>query len=110
MCSFVPQSSGPLAFEPVAARDGLAWRYLPGAERGDTSILGWVVMALKSAKVSGIPISASIQSGTLAWLGRVASGAERGLASYQPGQPATPTMTAEAWVCRQFLGLEVQGR
>lgn len=87
------------------ARDGLAWRYLPGAERGDTSILGWVVMALKSAKVSGIPISASIQSGTLAWLGRVASGAERGLASYQPGQPATPTMTAEAWVCRQFLGV-----
>ncbi|WP_406699352.1 hypothetical protein V5E97_10820 [Singulisphaera sp. Ch08] len=87
------------------ARDGLSWRYLPGAERGDTSILGWVVMALKSAKVSGIPISASIQSGTLAWLDKVASGPERGLASYQPGQPATPTMTAEAWVCRQFLGV-----
>ncbi|AGA28871.1 prenyltransferase/squalene oxidase repeat-containing protein [Singulisphaera acidiphila] len=87
------------------ARDGLSWRYLPGAERGDTSILGWVVMALKSAKVSGIPISATIQSGTLSWLGKVASGPERGLASYQPGQPATPTMTAEAWVCRQFLGV-----
>jgi hypothetical protein len=87
------------------ARDGLSWRYLPGADRGDTSILGWVVMALKSAKVSGIPISASIQSGTLGWLGKVASGPERGLASYQPGQPATPTMTAEAWVCRQFLGV-----
>lgn len=87
------------------ARDGLAWRYQPGADRGDTSILGWVVMALKSAKVVGIPIPRTIQDGTLTWLGRVASGTDRGLASYQPGQPPTPTMTAEAWVCRQFLGV-----
>jgi hypothetical protein len=87
------------------AKDGQAWRYFPGAERGDTSILGWVVMALKSAKVVGIPIPASVQSGTLGWLRRVSSGPDRGLASYQPGQPPTPTMTAEAWVCRQFLGV-----
>ena len=32
------------------ASDGLAWRYAPGAPVGDTSILGWVVMALKSAR------------------------------------------------------------
>jgi len=87
------------------ARDGLAWRYLPGAPTGDTSILGWVVLALKSARVSGISLPDSIQTGTLGWLGKVASGPERGLASYQPGQPPTPTMTAEAWVCRQFLGV-----
>lgn len=87
------------------ARDGLSWRYLPGAERGDTSILGWVVMAYRSAKVSGIPTSTTIQTGTLGWLGKVSSGPERGLACYQPGQPPTPTMTAEAWVCRQFLGV-----
>ena len=89
------------------ARDGMAWRYLPGAQVGDTSILGWVVMALKSARESGLPIpgQASIQRGTLAWLDRVATGPDKGLARYQPWEPVTATMTAEAWVCRQFLGV-----
>ena len=89
------------------ARDGLAWRYVPGATVGDTSILGWVVMGLKSAKEVGIPIpdEASVRRGTLTWLDKVASGRAKGLARYQPSEPVTPTMTAEAWVCRQFLGV-----
>jgi hypothetical protein len=89
------------------ARDGLAWRYEPGAPIGDTSILGWVVMGLKSAREVGIPTpsDASIRRGTLGWLDRVAAGQSRGLARYQPSEPVTPTMTAEAWVCRQFLGV-----
>ncbi len=29
----------------------------------------------------------------------------KGLARYQPDKPPSPTMTAEAWVCRQFLGI-----
>jgi hypothetical protein len=89
------------------ARDGLAWRYAPGAPVGDTSILGWVVMGLKSAKEVGIPIpeEASVRRGTLTWLDRVATGQSQGLARYQPQDPETPTMTAEAWACRQFLGV-----
>ncbi len=89
------------------ARDGLAWRYEPGAPVGDTSILGWVVMGLKSAREVGIPTpnEASIRQGTLRWLDQVAAGQSKGLARYQPGDDVTPTMTAEAWVCRQFLGV-----
>ena len=89
------------------ARDRLAWRYAPGAPVGDTSILGWVVMGLKSAKEVGIPIpdEASVRRGTLAWLDQVATGQAKGLARYQPQDSVTPTMTAEAWVCRQFLGV-----
>src|SRR5207237_5026107 len=89
------------------ARDGLAWRYAPGAPVGDTSILGWVVMGLKSAKEVGIPIpeEASVRRGTLTWLDQVSTGQAKGLARYQPQDPVTPTMTAEAWVCRQFLGV-----
>jgi len=89
------------------ARDGLAWRYEPGAPVGDTSILGWVVMGLKSARETGIPTpdEASIRQGTLRWLDQVAAGESKGLARYQPADPVTPTMTAEAWVCRQFLGV-----
>jgi hypothetical protein len=89
------------------ARDGMAWRYAPGAPIGDTSILGWVVMGLKSAKEVGIPIPGepSVRRGTLLWLDKVATGQSQGLARYQPWEPVTPTMTAEAWVCRQFLGV-----
>ncbi|WP_165070454.1 hypothetical protein [Paludisphaera rhizosphaerae] len=88
------------------AKDGLSWRYAPGATVGDTSILGWVVMALKSARETGVPIpdQASLEKGAATWLQRVADGDAKGLAKYQPWEDVTPTMTAEAWVCRQFLG------
>ncbi len=87
------------------ARDDQAWRYQPGEPIGDTSILGWVVMALKSAHEVGlsVPREDSIRQGILGWLDSVASGPGRGQASYQPRERPTPTMTAEAWVCRQFL-------
>jgi len=89
------------------AQDGQAWRYEPRAPIGDTSILGWVVMALKSAREVGIPIAnqESLEKGAMRWLDRVAAGKSRGLARYQPWDESTPTMTAEAWVCRQFLGI-----
>jgi hypothetical protein len=89
------------------ARDGMAWRYAPGAPAGDTSILGWVVMGLKSAKEVGIAIPGepAVRRGTLLWLEKIATGDSKGLARYQPWEPVTPTMTAEAWVCRQFLGV-----
>jgi hypothetical protein len=87
------------------ARDGLAWRYDRGFSIGDTSILGWVVMALKSAKVVGIAGPDTVRAGTLTWLDKVSGGDAHGLGRYQPREPVTPTMTAEAWVCRQFLGV-----
>jgi hypothetical protein len=88
------------------ARDGMAWRYEPGAPTGDTSILGWIVMCLKSAKEVGVSVAgdSSVREGALRWLNQVASGDAKGLARYQPWENVTPTMTAEAWVCRQFLG------
>jgi len=89
------------------AQDGQAWRYEPSAPVGDTSILGWVVMALKSAREVGlrVPDQTGVGRGMLLWLDRVATGQDRGLARYQPPDPVTATMTAEAWVCRQFLGV-----
>jgi hypothetical protein len=87
------------------AKDGLAWRYAPGAPVGDTSILGWVVMVLKSAQEVGIPIQPTTRQGILTWLSKVADGPSSGLGRYQPWEKVTPTMTAEAWVCRQFLGV-----
>jgi hypothetical protein len=93
------------------AVDKMSWRYQPYARSGDTSILGWVVMVFKSARVSGIAVPPEMQEGAQAWLKQVADGDRDGLARYTPydetGQArrVTPTMTAEAWVCRQFLGV-----
>ena len=64
-------------------------------------------MGLKSAREVGIPIPGepAVRRGTLLWLERSRPVKSKGLARYQPWEPVTPTMTAEAWVCRQFLGV-----
>ncbi len=80
------------------------WRYQPG-EAGDTSQLGWQFMALKSAELAGIAIPPETRSGMIRYLGSVASGKQGGLSSYRPGHKPSRTMTAEALVCRQFLGM-----
>lgn len=85
------------------------WRYKPGETVCDTSQLGWQLMALKSAELAGIEIPQQARQGMLRFLQTVSSGRHGGLASYRPmtvaGERATVSMTAEALVCRQFLGL-----
>ncbi len=90
----------------IAAQDpsGGGWRYVSG-DPGDTSQLGWQLMALKSAELAGIPIPQKTRIGASRFLESVSSGPHRGLAAYRPGQQASRPMTAEALVCRQFLGL-----
>ncbi len=80
------------------------WRYNP-RETGDTSQLGWQLMALKSADLAGLPMPQSTRDGAIRFLKSVASGPNGGLASYRPGETPSRTMTAEALVCRQFLGM-----
>jgi hypothetical protein len=79
------------------------WRYQP-SEPGDTSQLGWQLMALRSAELAGIPIPPTAKEGMARFLRSVASGTRAGLASYRPNEQATRSMTAEALVCRLFLG------
>lgn len=80
------------------------WRYKPG-DLGDLSQLGWQLMALKSAELGGIEIPTQTKSGMANFLQSVSSGSYGGLGSYRPGEQVSPTMTAEALVCRQFLGM-----
>ncbi|HEY4313734.1 MAG TPA: hypothetical protein VGN12_30105 [Pirellulales bacterium] len=88
------------------------WRYkppYPRGERGDTSQLGWQLMALKSAEYSGLPIPESTRQGIVRYLNSVSAGTSGGLASYRPEERPTHSMTAEALVCREFLDLLVAG-
>lgn len=84
---------------------GGGWRYGVGDPVGDTSQLGWQLMALKSAELAGIEVPAKARQGMIRFLKSVASGRHGGLASYRAGERPTASMTAEALVCRQFLGL-----
>lgn len=80
------------------------WRYQPG-DLGDTSQLGWQLMALKSAELAGVPVPRAAREGAARFLRSVSGGARGGLASYRPGERPSRPMTAEALVCKQFLGL-----
>jgi hypothetical protein len=80
------------------------WRYRRGDD-GDTSQLGWQLMALKSAELAGVPVPEQTWRGAARFLDSVSSGSYRGLAAYRPGEQVSRPMTAEALVCRQFLGL-----
>ncbi|HEV3418448.1 MAG TPA: hypothetical protein VG056_16610 [Pirellulales bacterium] len=80
------------------------WRYQPH-ETGDTSQLGWQLMSLKSAELAGIPMPETTRNGVVRFLKSVASGTSGGLGSYRPNEMPSHAMTAEALVCRQFLGM-----
>jgi hypothetical protein len=80
------------------------WRYAAG-DRGDTSQLGWQVMTLESAAQAGVGGLEPARTRARTFLAGVSSGAAGGLAAYRPGERPNVTMTAEALVCRLFLGL-----
>lgn len=78
------------------------WRYYPGQD-ADTSVTGWYVMALQSALMAGLEVPEE----NLLRIGKYLDSVQLDDGSryvYQPLQQATPTMTAEGLLCRQYLG------
>lgn len=82
------------------------WRYAPG-DRGDTSQLGWQVLVLSAARQAGLGGFDAAETGARTFLQGVSSGQAGGLAAYRPGERPSVAMTAEALVCRLFLGMPV---
>lgn len=78
------------------------WRYRPG-DTGDTSQLGWQVMALASAERAGIRVPDQTWSRVERFLQSVRRGDHGGLASYRADGPASTSMTAEALYCHLVL-------
>ena len=78
------------------------WRYNPN-DPGDTSVVGWQLMALTSARMAGLNAGGSAFSAAGKWLDAVAvhDGAEY---AYQPGNPSSSAMTSVGLLCRQYLG------
>ena len=98
-----------------AQNPGLGWRYGVKPGDNDTSITGWFVLALKTARTAGLAVPDASFEGALAWLERATS--SRGATGYiapdgnsaaldENGDrfDAVPCMTAVGVVCRLFTG------
>lgn len=92
------------AVKTQAAEGG--WRYTPGSE-SDTSVTGWFVMALQSAQMAGLQVPSPTLTKISDYLD-LASTDGGSQYAYQPGRGASVVMTAEALLCRQYLGWKRQ--
>jgi hypothetical protein len=81
------------------------WRYTPAprTQRGDTSVVGWQLMALQSARSANLTVPDEAWGMADLYMDSVQhrSGA---LYSYQARGGPTPVMTAEGLLCRMYLG------
>ncbi len=82
------------------------WRYNPG-EEGDTSVVGWQVMGLKSGLMAGLEVPSPVLEGAQRWLKACSSG-KGGLFAYERAGGATDTMSAVGLLCSQYLGMQRQ--
>ena len=82
------------------------WRYTPDSP-GDTSVVGWQVMALKSARHAKIPILRRVSSGINKFLDEV-SHKEKSQYSYMPGQGPKASTTSIGLLCRMYMGWKVE--
>lgn len=83
-------------------KNGGGWRYHPG-EPGDTSVVGWQVMALKSAQLANLKVNPQVFDGAKKYL-TMAAGNELGWKFGYTGPGPTPTMVSVGLLCRQNLG------
>lgn len=77
------------------------WRYTPRSG-GDTSVVGWHVMALKSGQMAGLQIPTPTLKGAEKWLDSCQTSDGGGYGYTGPNE--TPTMSAVGLLCRQYLG------
>ena len=91
------------------------WRYKPndeaspGERRGDTSVVGWQLMALQSARAARLTVNEETFELSGHFLDSVQS-QDGALYAYQPRNRPTHVMTAEALLCRIYLGWNQEDR
>ena len=81
------------------------WRYLPqDPTGGDTSVVGWALMALKSGQMAYLKLNPHTFRNASSFLDRVQTSGGAGYGYRFP--EATPTVTAIGLLCRMYLGWE----
>ncbi len=83
------------------------WHYTANPPTaGDTSVLGWQVMALRSGQLAGLQVNPKIRLKSKLFLKSVSKGKSGGLFSYAPESGPSPAMTAVGVLCRQHGGCQ----
>ena len=77
------------------------WRYSPGQD-SDTSVTGWQVMALHSARMAGIELPEKPFDLARKWLDFAGGGEHGGLYGYQSPTDISRAMVATGMFCRQL--------
>jgi hypothetical protein len=96
-----------IEFIAVAQYADGGWRYTPDEPRnppgGDTSVVGWQLMAVQSARAAQLPVAPHVLELADQFLDRVQHDGGAAYA-YRPDDRPTAVMTAEALLCRVYLG------
>jgi hypothetical protein len=89
----------------VYAQDprGGGWRYKP-RERGDTSVLGWQLMALKSGHMAYLVVPPPTIKRAVHFLDSVTPGERRATYGYMDTRDIRDGTTAVGLLCRMYLG------
>ncbi|MEI7701893.1 MAG: prenyltransferase/squalene oxidase repeat-containing protein [Planctomycetia bacterium] len=96
-------ATGAIKFiEKAQDHQGGGWRYRPN-EPGDTSVTGWQIMALQSAKTCRISVDGDTFRGAREFL-KSASVNNGSMYSYVARGGPTDTMTAVGLLCQMYLG------
>lgn len=101
----MPYAQGTVWFiEDAQDPVGGGWRYRP-RQAGDTSAVGWQLMALKSGKISGLDINPRTYKRAEKFLDNVSihSGAYYGYTT-PPSKPVADARTAVGLLCRMYMG------
>ena len=82
------------------------WRYSadPAIERGDTSVVGWALMGLKSGDMAYLTVSEESFRGASHFLDSVQSNGGATYGYTDPGGNASSATTAIGLLCRMYLG------
>ncbi|MDE0822070.1 MAG: hypothetical protein OSA95_13180, partial [Opitutales bacterium] len=101
-----PRAQASIDFIVESQHEEGGWRYKPG-DRGDLSVTGWMVMALASGELSGIPIPGKTKAGVKNFLQIVSGGKDGGSYGYtdSPGAgKGKNAMNAVGFFCAQLNG------
>jgi hypothetical protein len=93
-------AQGAINFIMDAQHTAGGWRYSPG-EAGDTSVVGWQVMALKSAQMANLNVKPNVLTKAISYLDDVMDDANYGYG--YTGKGSGPTTSAVGLLCRMYL-------
>jgi len=125
LCELYGMTKNPTLAEPArkavkyildAQNPGLGWKYEPKGGKNDTSVTGWMVCALYSAKLAGISVPDAAFKGALKWFYRATRVSDGKCGYERPGDNGSvykdydkkfkrlSAMTAVAGYCRVLCG------